>query len=179
MSKLSRTMLTVGIIGALALSAPLLASQFHGHAGDREARHGHHAHMMMAREHRAGEYHRQGRGHEHRAQMGDEERKAYREERRVRFMAMRMHWDSLSDEDRAAYKEQAREHMAERRAVWETMSPEERQAARERHRRWREHLQTLPEDEREALRERLRYMEPEERRRFMRQVLPGQGNGQD
>jgi hypothetical protein len=130
MSKLSRTMLTVGIIGALALSAPLLAGPMHGHSGDREARQGHHSHMMMARETRGGEYHRQGRGHEHRAQMSDEERKAHRGERRVRFMAMRMHWDSLSDEDRAAYKEQAREHMAERRAAWEAMSPEEREARR-------------------------------------------------
>jgi hypothetical protein len=137
MSKISRAFLTVGIIGAVALSAPLLASQFQGHAGDHDARHGHHGHKMMARSHGEGEgrhqggYRHKGRHHEHVANMSDEERGAYREQKRVQFMAMRMHWDTLSDAEKENYRVQARTHMDERRAAWEAMSDEERQARRE------------------------------------------------
>jgi hypothetical protein len=131
MSKLSRTFLTVGIIGAVALSAPLLASSFHDHQGDREARHGHHGHMMMASAGGEGGYGHKDRHHERFANMSDEERKAHREQKRVQHMAMRMHWNTLSDAEKENYRVQARMRMDERRAAWEAMSPEEREAKRQ------------------------------------------------
>jgi hypothetical protein len=135
MSKLSRTILTAGVLTALAFSAPLLAAPSHDHQGDREARHGHHGHMMTAM--RQGGEHRHSRrgGHERGAGMSSEERKAHREEMRVRHQAMRLHWDTLSDAEKAGYKEQARMRIDERRAAWQAMSPEEREAKRED---WRE-----------------------------------------
>jgi hypothetical protein len=138
MSKLSRTIITVGTLAALALAAPLLARPFHDHQGDREARHGHHGHMMVARAEDKRGYRHEGRRHEHRADMTDEERKAYREEMRVRRQAMRLHWDTLSDAEKDGYKEQARMRIAERRAAWEAMSPEEREAKRQEMRQKRE-----------------------------------------
>ena len=131
MSKLSRTILAAGIIGAVALSSPLLADPFHGSHGDREVRHGHHGHMMLARAEGERGYHHKGRHHEHRANMTREERKAYREQRRVQHRAMRMHWDTLSDAEKENYRVQARMHMEERRAAWEAMTPEERDARRQ------------------------------------------------
>lgn len=131
MSKLSRTCLTVGIIGAVALSAPLLASPFHGQAGDREVHQGHHGHMMMARAEGEGVYGHKGRHHERFANMSEEERKAHRDQKRVEQLAMRLHWNTLSDAEKENYRVQARMHMDERRAAWEAMSPEEREAKRQ------------------------------------------------
>ncbi|WP_018952945.1 hypothetical protein [Thioalkalivibrio sulfidiphilus] len=128
MSKLSRTILTIGIIGTMALSVPVLAHSFHG---DREARHGDHGHMMMARAEGEGGYGHKGRHHERFANMSDEERKAHREQKRVQHMAMRMHWNTLSDAEKENYRVQARMRMDERRAAWEAMSPEEREAKRQ------------------------------------------------
>jgi hypothetical protein len=136
MSKLSRTILTAGVLGALALSAPLLAGLSHEHQGDREARQGHHGHMMMARRD-GGEHRYGGRGHERHADMSREEREAHRAEMQLRHQAMRLHWDTLSDAEKAGYKEQARMRMEERRAAWQAMSPEEREALREERREGR------------------------------------------
>jgi|GEM_PF-2212244 len=131
MSKFSRMILTTGALAALALSAPVLASAFDGQHGG-EARHGEHrGHMMMARAHGEGEHRYKGRHHEHRADMTDEQRKAHRDEKRVRHMAMGMHWNTLSDAEKESYQVQAQMRMDERRAAWEAMSPEERQAKRE------------------------------------------------
>lgn len=130
MNRLSRTILTAGTLAALALTAPLLASPSHDHGGDRDARHGHHQHMMMAKRH-GGEHRHDGRGHEHHAGMSDEQRKAHREEMHVRHQAMRLHWDTLSDAEKAGYEEQARMRISERRAAWEAMTPEERDARRQ------------------------------------------------
>jgi hypothetical protein len=130
MSKLSRTILTIGIIGAVAVSAPLLASQFHDHHGDREARQDHHGQMMMARGHGKGEFRHGGARGEHHANMTDEERQTHRQEMRLRHQAMRMHWDTLSEAEQESYKVQAQMRMDERRAEWEAMSPEEREARR-------------------------------------------------
>ena len=126
MSKLSRTVITLGIIGAIAVSTPLLAHSGHG---DREARHGNHTHMMMARGH--GEGHYRGRHHESRADMSHEERKAHREQMRVEHMGMRLHWNTLSHAEQENYRVQARMRMDERRAAWEAMSSEEREAKRQ------------------------------------------------
>ena len=136
MSKLSRTILTAGVLTALALSAPLLAGASHDHQGDREARHGHHGHMMMAKRD-GGEHRYGGRGHERHGDLNREERKAHRAEMRVQHQAMRLHWDTLSDAEKAGYKEQARMRIDERRAAWQAMSPEERDALREQRREHR------------------------------------------
>jgi hypothetical protein len=138
MSKLSRTIITVGTLAAAGPVRAPAGRPFHDHQGDREARHGHHGHMMVARAEDKRGYRHEGRRHEHRADMTDEERKAYREEMRVRRQAMRLHWDTLSDAEKDGYKEQARMRIAERRAAWEAMSPEEREAKRQEMRQKRE-----------------------------------------
>ncbi len=64
------------------------------------------------------------------ASMSDEERAAFKEQRKAEKAERRQHWESMSEEERAAVRAERKERKAARREHWKSMSDEERAAAR-------------------------------------------------